>query len=1030
VNFFLLMLFAAALAYLWRRTDQLQSRLSFFEDLVESLRDQLALNGAGSDDIRGTGPDTDRGSKKPLAEAPSPRRPSPETAKTAAKAAVPASPRKVQNQSAAAPSLPAEPEPETIKKPAWRPSFDFEDIFGRLLPIWAGGVTLAVAGFFLVKFSIEQGLLGPQVRVALGFLFGGLLLGGAEIAYRQEHRLADERVRQALAGAGLATLYASFYLAGSLYGLVGSTIAFLGLAGVTGAAILLSFRFGLPSAILGLVGGFAAPMLVGSEEANLPMLALYLALVTGGLTYAGNRQGRSWLALAALAGGFGWGFLILVSGVTGIADILAFGGYIIVVGALVPAFTLASSQANTSQASTSQANTSQACTETRGAAPWLQIGAAALAAVQLAVMVEQAGFSLLAWGLYGLLSAALAFFAWRDARLRPSSAFAAGLGAVMLLFWPHETTAEFTLVAASFIAIFAGVPLANIWRSAQVRVDAYQLSAFSLAMIGVTYFQFENDGMAAVLSLACLAIAMLPALGAFLLWPAGDKSAADKSAEETKIPRTGLVSLSSAAIGTVLAGLIATPVWAAPLVIGMVALGLIGLGWKRADGGLLAICWAGAGAALLSLLSAVSIDAEIYRLGGAEGEVDQLKAILRWLAASMPFIALALRRGQAASATVAEVFGTALAYGLTAQFMPGDTLAWVAAGGAAAMAFAMPDRAAARLTAAAVVLAWAAGPLGQWLFHAGFALGSKPMMIADMLGWKVMALQLMPVLVTGAAMIWRRHRFFAVPMIVEGVAAVTALVMAHLAFKQVLSIESAEQFVTLGLLERTLWQAVLLGAAMGVMRLAGWKAADWKAAARPKLRVLAIALASCSLAHFLLFSFGWHNPLWDGQAVGDWPALNLLIPAYGMAIFAALWLARTIGGAITIPRWIVDTLVMVLIAIFALSELRHVFAGSVLNGTIVDQTEDLLRSLLGIVLAIAFLLWGARSKTRSWRIGSLVLMLGAVFKVFWFDASGLEGLVRIASFVALGFSLIGIGWFYARQLKSQAPPADTPAAAP
>ena len=35
------------------------------------------------------------------------------------------------------------------------PRFDFEDMFGRRLPIWAGGVALAVAGVFLVRFSIE-----------------------------------------------------------------------------------------------------------------------------------------------------------------------------------------------------------------------------------------------------------------------------------------------------------------------------------------------------------------------------------------------------------------------------------------------------------------------------------------------------------------------------------------------------------------------------------------------------------------------------------------------------------------------------------------------------------------------------------------------------------------------------------------------------------------------------------------------------------------------------------------------------------
>ena len=68
------------------------------------------------------------------------------------------------------------------------------------------------------------------------------------------------------------------------------------------------------------------------------------------------------------------------------------------------------------------------------------------------------------------------------------------------------------------------------------------------------------------------------------------------------------------------------------------------------------------------------------------------------------------------------------------------------------------------------------------------------------------------------------------------------------------------------------------------------------------------------------------------------------------------------------------------------------------------------------MLALGFLAWGSVKHTRSWRIGSLVLMLVAVAKVFLIDAAGLDGLLRIASFMALGFSLIGIGWFYSKQL--------------
>ena len=107
---------------------------------------------------------------------------------------------------------------------------------------------------------------------------------------------------------------------------------------------------------------------------------------------------------------------------------------------------------------------------------------------------------------------------------------------------------------------------------------------------------------------------------------------------------------------------------------------------------------------------------------------------------------------------------------------------------------------------------------------------------------------------------------------------------------------------------------------------------------------------------------------------------------------------------------------MVLIGLLALSELRQIFAGTVLLDPPVGQQEDLLRSFLSIAVALGFLGWGTWVRQRSWRIGSLVLMLGAVLKVFFFDAAGLEGLARIASFFALGICLIGIGWFYTRQL--------------
>lgn len=53
------------------------------------------------------------------------------------------------------------PAPEPIKpEPAREPgqrhaAMNFEELFGRRLPIWAGGITLAIAGVLIVKYAID-----------------------------------------------------------------------------------------------------------------------------------------------------------------------------------------------------------------------------------------------------------------------------------------------------------------------------------------------------------------------------------------------------------------------------------------------------------------------------------------------------------------------------------------------------------------------------------------------------------------------------------------------------------------------------------------------------------------------------------------------------------------------------------------------------------------------------------------------------------------------------------------------------------
>ena len=79
---------------------------------------------------------------------------------------------------------------------------------------WVGGVALALGGAFLVKLSIDYGLLIPGVRVALGALLGLTLWAGAEwIVWGEPVEARSSNVSQALAAAGAATIFASLYAA-------------------------------------------------------------------------------------------------------------------------------------------------------------------------------------------------------------------------------------------------------------------------------------------------------------------------------------------------------------------------------------------------------------------------------------------------------------------------------------------------------------------------------------------------------------------------------------------------------------------------------------------------------------------------------------------------------------------------------------------------------------------------------------------------------------------------------------------------
>jgi len=879
------------------------------------------------------------------------------------------------------PAMAAAVEPPA--KPAKASGSGFEDLFGRKLPIWAGGITLVVAAVLLVKYSIDAGLLSPIVRVVLGAIFGFGLIGGAEVARRKPDLVQDDRIAQALAGAGIGSLYAVTLAAANLYALVTPGTAFVLLSAITALALGLALRFGAPTAVLGLVGGLATPAMVSSGEGNVPLLAGYLALVVGGITLLSRSQRWFWLGVGALAGGGSWTALLIVLGGLDQVSNLSVGVLVLMLGLGLPIV---------------------ASADRRG--PMLKMISAVIASLQLALLVATGGYAMLSWGLYALLSNAFIWLMTQMPTLRNTVFVPLLTSLILAASWPEPAVWQFTAVIAGIALIFGGNALWRLWRADGGLIEAGQIVVIALGGFWVSYWQYQTvpPGEDMRFALFALLFAALPAAGAALGWAREGRHGDLRFA----------MLVLSAGLLVVIAAILGLAEWTIPVSVAIVAAVLLMIGeaardhWVR-HGALVYL-----GGALFALLGTGAADAETSRLAMAMPFDPSARALLRWGTMLAVTGLCSWRFAGSLIGMALQGFAAVLAYGLVAQVLPAPWLAIAAAVGMLLATEATRRAPKLDLRVAPIVLAviaglWALEPLGRWLLAGIGSLAGDPVLVDDLSSWPMALRRLLAPALIGAFALWRMRAQLPRMAGLIGLAqmSVIGLIGAHILYKQLFAIGDIDAFVQFGLAERTVWEVLLIGAGLAVWRIGPDRRAG-------------LALVGVGLAHNLFYSLVLHDPLWAKQAVGAWPLVNLLLPTFAIAFVGPSLIERIV------PEWQARLqrpaaiLRMIVLLIFACASLRQIFCGSVLVGVEVGQTENILWSVVGIALGIGYLVWGIRSGRRVWRIGSLLLMLVAVAKVFLLDASGLEGLLRIVSFLALGFSLIGIGWLYSRYLKPDA----------
>lgn len=204
--------------------------------------------------------------------------------------------------------VPVPPPPASpVEMPPVRPppprgptiDIDWEQLLGVRAAAVVSAIALGLAGLLFFKYSIEQGLFPPWLRVVLATVVGTVTVAASELALRRQYA----GTANALAGGGLVVLYAAFWAASVLYELVSFATGFvlMGSVTVTGCALAWRHRAQV-TAVLALVGGFATPLLLSRGSDRPIALFGYLLMLDAGLVALSLRNGWPRLAYLGLVG--------------------------------------------------------------------------------------------------------------------------------------------------------------------------------------------------------------------------------------------------------------------------------------------------------------------------------------------------------------------------------------------------------------------------------------------------------------------------------------------------------------------------------------------------------------------------------------------------------------------------------------------------------------------------------------------------------------------------------------------------------
>ena len=172
-----------------------------------------------------------------------------------------------------------------------------------------------------------------------------------------------------------------------------------------------------------------------------------------------------------------------------------------------------------------------------------------------------------------------------------------------------------------------------------------------------------------------------------------------------------------------------------------------------------------------------------------------------------------------------------------------------------------------------------------------------------------------------------------------------------------------------------------------------------------------VALATLAGSVLPVYTF------WPWLELPGWGIINIALLALGTPALILLgigwFLRQDARPAIANYGRVLSVFGVFALFTLMLIEIRHAYHPDRLQGP-TEEVEFYTYSLGMLIFGVALLVIGVAIQNRGSRMLSFVFVLGAVLKVFLWDAAGLDGLWRVLSFFGMGLSLLAISWLYAR----------------